>query len=81
MARQRVKITPQKLRRLYYAENRTARDVALLLGCSPTTIKNYLIKYDFRIRRQSELMKGRKLTPEHKAKVIANLVQFQSDKV
>ncbi len=81
MAKQRVKITPQKLRRLYYAENRTARDVAELLSCTPTTIHNYLVKYDFRIRRQSELMKGRKITPEHKAKVLKNLKQFQSDKV
>lgn len=81
MAKQRVNITPQKLRRLYYAEDRTARDVAKLLGCSPTTVHNYLIKYNFRIRRQSELMKGRKLTPEHRSKVIRNLRQFKGDKV
>jgi len=81
MAKQRVKITPQKLRRLYYAEDRTARDVAKILGCSPTTVRNYLDRYDFRVRSQSELMKGRKLTPQHRNQVVRNLKQFSSDKV
>lgn len=73
MAKQRVKITPQKLRRLYYVEHKSAVQVAKELGCSSTTIKNYLDKYDWRVKRQSEIMKGRKLSEEHKQKIIKNL--------
>jgi uncharacterized protein YjcR len=73
MPKQRVKITPQKLRRLYYVEHRSAVQVAGIFGCSSTTIKNYLDKYGWRIKRQSEIMKGRKLSEEHRRKIIENL--------
>jgi hypothetical protein len=73
MAKQRVPITPEKLRQLYYVENRSAVQVAAFFGCTSTTIKNYLVKYDFRVKRPSEVMRGRKLTPEHRSKVIKTL--------
>lgn len=81
MARQRVKITPIKLRKVYYAKHRSALDVAKIFNCSPTTIKNYLDKYGWNVRRQSEIMRGRKLNPEHRIQVLKNLKQYQSDKV
>ncbi len=73
MAKQRVKLTPQKLRRAYYVEHRSAVQVAKMFGCSSTTIKNYLDKYGWRVKRQSEIMKGRKLSEEHRKKIIKNL--------
>lgn len=77
MAKQRVKITPARLRRLYYAENRSAVQVAKMFGCSSTTIRNYLDKYDWRIKQQSEIMKGRKLTERHRQKIIRNLKGYK----
>lgn len=79
--KQRVRITPQELRRLYYRENISAMDMAKYFNCSPTTIKNYLDKYDFRVKRISEVMRGRALSLEHRAKVIKNLNWFQGGKV
>lgn len=81
MARQRVKITPTKLRKLYYVEHRSAVQVAAMFGCSPTTIKNYLDKYNWRVKRQSEIMRGRKLSKRHRDKVVKNLNGFKEDKV
>lgn len=81
MAKQRVKITPQKLRKAYYQRHVSALDMAQLFNCSPTTIRNYLNRYGWDVRRQSEIMRGRKLSPERRAQVMQNLKQFQSDKV
>jgi uncharacterized protein YjcR len=81
MAKQRVKITPKKLKKAYYVKHQSALQVAKLFNCSPTTIRNYLDKYGWRIRRQSEIMRGRKLSPEHRDKVVKNLPHFKGDKV
>ena len=62
MAKQRVHITPHKLRKAYYREHVSARSVALKFNCSPTTIRNYLDRYGWRVKRRSEVMKGRKLS-------------------
>lgn len=75
--KQKVKITPGKLRRVYYQENISATMVAKHFNCSPTTIRNYLDKYGFRVKRHSEVMKGRKLTKEHRDKIVSNLNNFK----
>ena len=62
MAKQRVNITPRKLRKVYYVEHRSAAQTAVIFNCSATTIKNYLEKYRFRVKTTREVMKGRKIT-------------------
>lgn len=62
MAKQRVKITPRKLKNVYYVKHRSATQTAEIFGCSPTTIKNYLEKYRFRVKTTREVMTGRSRT-------------------
>ncbi len=81
MPKQRIKITPNKLKRAYYVKHRSAIEVAKLFDCSPTTIKNYLDKYGFRVKRQSEIMRRRRLSKERRDQVIKNLKQFKEDKL
>lgn len=76
MAKQRITYT--KLRREYYKPHVSARSIAKKLGCSPTTVRNYLDKYGFRVKRRHEIMKGRKLSKEHRDKVIKNLRNITS---
>lgn len=78
MAKQRVRITPYKLRRAYYKPNVSARIVAEQFGCSPTTIRHYLEKYGFRVKRRSEVMRKRKLDIAHRNKVVKTLKQNTS---
>lgn len=72
------RITPEKLRKIYYQPHVSARDVAQYFECSPTTIKNYLDKYGFRVKRRHEVMYKRKISKEHRDKIIQNLKQFTS---
>jgi TyrR family helix-turn-helix protein len=71
-------ISRQKLRKMYYKENVSARQIAERLGCSHTTVINYLNKYDFRVKRRSEIMTGRKLSEEHRDKVVKSLKNYTS---
>lgn len=73
MAKPRVKITKEELEKAYYEENRSAVQVAVLFNCTSTTIKNYLRKYDLRVKDSSEVMKGRVLSEEHKKKIVKTL--------
>jgi len=75
MAKPRVPITKEDLQKLYYEENRSAVQVAVLFNCTSTTIKNYLRRYGMRVKDSSEVMKGRKLSVEHRKKVIRTLQQ------
>jgi transposase len=73
MAKPRVHFSREELEKLYYEENRSASEVAKLLGCTSTTIKNYLKKYNMRVKSSSEVMSGRVLKQEHRDKVVKTL--------
>lgn len=73
MGKPRVHISKEELEKLYINENRSATQVAVLFNTTSTTIKNYLVKYDLKVKPQSEVMKGRKLTKEHRDKVVRTL--------
>lgn len=75
MGKPRVQITKEQLEQLYIKEGRSAVQVATLFNCTSTTIKNYLVRYGFRVKNSSEVMKGRKLTKEHRDKVVKTLRQ------
>lgn len=81
MAKRRAKITPEKLGKLYYVKNRSMVQVAELLGCSPTTVRNHLRKHHFKTKTHYEIMHGRKLSEKHKQKIVVNLRSFKGDKV
>lgn len=79
--KQRVKITPQKLRAYYYLPNKSLRDAAAHFHCSPTTVKNYLLKYGFRTKTRREVLRGRTFTEDHKQKIVPFLNNYQGGKV
>lgn len=75
MGKPRVNITKEQLEKLYHdpIKNRSASELAVLFGCSSVTIKNYLVKYGIAVKDQSQIMTGRKLTKEHRDKVVKTL--------
>lgn len=66
-------ITKEQLEQLYIKEGRSTKEVATFFSCDQTTIQRHLKRKGIQIRSQSEEMTGRKLTPEHRAKVIQTL--------
>jgi len=73
MGKPRVQISKEELEKLYYKNNLSAVQLGVIFNCSSTTIKNYLVKYDMRIKTSSEVMTGRKLSEEHRNKVVKTL--------
>lgn len=69
----RISVTKEEIVKLYVEERRTVNELATLFSCSVRTIHNYLEKYEITKRSQSEIMSGRKLTEEHRLKIINNL--------
>lgn len=63
---------------MYYKDNISAHQLAEKLGCSHSTIINYLNRYGFRVKRRHEIMKGRKLSKEHRDKVVKYLKNYTS---
>ncbi len=77
----RPKINPLKLKRYYFSRYVSIAKTAEKFGCSPTTIRNHIKKNGWLPRRQSMLMRGRKLSPERREQVIKNLRSFKGVKV
>ena len=67
------KLTKRTLKTKYVQTNKSVLQVAKELGVNHKTVRRYLKKYGFEIKPLSQVMTGRKLTPEHRAKVIKTL--------
>jgi hypothetical protein len=67
------KITPALLHELYTQSDKSGLQVAKELGIGRTTLGRYLKKFGIPMKNLSEIMTGRKLSPEHKAKVVKTL--------
>lgn len=84
MANQKYSVTEEQLRQLYEKEKKTLGEVAAAIGCHPSTVRPWLIKYGIPIRAKGRLPAshsfeaarhreyGRryraKMTPEQKAR-------------
>lgn len=75
------KINPVKLKRYYFSQYVSIAKTAKEFNCSPTTIRNHIKKHGWNTRRQSMLMRGRKLSPERRAEVVKNLRSYKGVKV
>ncbi len=60
--------------KLYCEDKKTAFEIAKIYSCGTSTILRHLRWLDIPIRSISDIKTGKKLSPEHKAKVIKNLV-------
>lgn len=73
MSKPEKPIKKEELLQLYEKEHRTVSELSVLFDCNVSTLRRHLARNNIRIRSQSEEMSGRKLTPEHKEKIIKNL--------
>lgn len=76
MARPRVSVSRNRIIQLYVTEHKSGLETARLLGIGRATLSRYLDIFGIPRRGNNEALKGRRLSPEHRGKVITNLVQF-----
>ena len=62
----------------YYKEKLSLASIARLINCTPTTVLNYIRKYGIQPRTISDALTGRRLSENHKEKVIKNLCRSYS---
>jgi len=65
----------------YLVEGLSMAVIAKLAGCSTPTIQNYLCKFGIPTRSVSQALTGRRLSEEHKTKVIQNVTKAKMRKV
>lgn len=71
-----MKILPislEELTELYVNQHKTVSQIAIVKNRSHASVLRWLHQFDIPVRSQSEEMRGRTLTPEHRAKVIQTL--------
>ena len=77
MGAPRVNYSPAYLKWLYTECGKSGYQTARLLGVSRSTLSRLLEKHDIPERTKSQALRGRKLSPEHKAKVVGYLRQYK----
>jgi hypothetical protein len=73
MGNRRLILDEQEIIRLYVNEGKSALQISKIMGCSVMAIFRRLYKNNIEIKSQSVVMSGRKLTKEHRDKVIKTL--------
>lgn len=64
----------------YLVEGLSMAVIAKLAGCSTPTIQNYLRKFGIPTRSVSQALTGRRLSEEHKTKVIQNVIKANEER-
>lgn len=73
MGNRRLILDEAEIVRLYTEENKSALQISRIMGCSVMVIFRRLAKNNIPTKSQAEVMKGRTLSKEHRAKVIKTL--------
>lgn len=66
-------VSREQLEELYVRTNKSGLEVARILGIGRTTLSRKLKLYGIPEKKIAEVMRGRKLSPEHREKVIQTL--------
>lgn len=77
MARPRVSISRNRIIQLYVTEHKSGLETARLLSIGRATLSRYLDTFGIPKRGNADVLKGRVLSPEHRSKVVVNLVQYR----
>lgn len=73
-------MTEANLRRMYEDNKWSTIRIAKELNCNDESVRRAMQRYGIIIRSKSEALKLRKLTPEHKAKMIATMMRLHKGK-